>query len=198
MKPQRSRIAVLDDDADLCKLLRFILKKEYDVLMARNGAELRRLVHHQMTDIVLLDIGLPDEDGISIARQIRTTSAIPVVFLSGFSSEDMVVKGLNIGADDYVTKPFQAEVLLARIRSALRRGQVPLRRSAPQQIRLGEWTFDVAQQNLVSEDGRSVKLTEMETRILTVLASADNQTLSRDEILFFEQRFYCPSNSAQF
>jgi len=178
MNQQRYRIAVLDDDADLRKLLRVILGKAYEVLMACNGAELRRLVDSGAVDIVLLDIGLPDEDGISIARQIRTTSSVPIVFLSGYSSEDMIVKGLNIGGGDYVIKPFQAEVLLARIRNTLHHAK----EQAPLPIRAGDLTFDVTRQSLINQDGRSVKLTEMEAHIFSVLVLADNQTLSRDEI----------------
>jgi len=181
MNEKQARVAVLDDDADLCKLLRFLLEKEYAVVMASGGADLRRLVDAGAADIVVLDIGLPDEDGISIAQRIRTTSSIPLVFLSGYSSEEMIVKGLNIGGDDYVTKPFQPEVLLARVRNALRRAE-----QQPAQpllnIQLGEVTFEVREQRLTHADGRSVKLTEMESLVLSTLVHAENQTLSREEM----------------
>lgn len=182
MNRQRYRIAVLDDDADLRKLLRLILEREYAVLMAGNGVELRRLANSGAVDIVLLDIGLPDEDGISIARQIRATSSVPIVFLSGHSSEDMIVKGLNIGGGDYLTKPFQAEVLLARIRNSLRHAREQALPQALPQIRSGDLSFDATRQTLVNRDGRNVKLTEMEAQIFSVLALAGNQPLSRDEI----------------
>ncbi len=175
------RVAVLDDDADLCKLLRFLLEKEYEVIMASGGADLRRLVEEAAVDVIVLDIGLPDEDGISIAQKIRTTSSIPLVFLSGYSSEEMIVKGLNIGGDDYVTKPFQPEVLLARVRNALRRGE-----QQPAQplldIQFGDVTFEVRDQRLKNADGRSAKLTEMEALILSALVQAEKQTLSREEM----------------
>ena len=181
MSKKLPRVAVLDDDADLCKLLRFLLEKEYEVVMAGGGAQLRRLVDEGAVDVIVLDIGLPDEDGISIAQKIRSASSIPLVFLSGYSSEEMIVKGLNIGGDDYVTKPFQPEVLLARVRNALRRGE-----QQPAQprlnIQLGAVTFEVRDQRLTNADGRSVKLTEMEALILSTLAHAENQTLSREEM----------------
>ncbi|MCX7143328.1 MAG: response regulator transcription factor [Proteobacteria bacterium] len=181
MNEKQPRVAVLDDDADLCKLLRFLLEKEYEVVMADSGAHLRHLVDEGAVDVIVLDIGLPDDDGISIAQKIRTTSSIPLVFLSGYSSEEMIVKGLNIGGDDYVTKPLQPEVLLARVRNALRRAeQQPTQPMA--NITFGDVTFEVRDQRLTNADGRSVKLTEMEALILSALAHAENQTLSREEM----------------
>ena len=178
---KQPRVAVLDDDADLRKLLRFILRKDFEVVLATNGTELRRLVDEGTLDVIVLDIGLPDEDGISIAQKIRLTSAVPIIFLSGYSSEEMIVKGLNIGGDDYVTKPFQPEVLLVRVRNALRRAQ-----QHPAQpllnIQFGEVMFEVREQRLTHADGRGAKLTEMESLVLSALAQAENQTLSREEM----------------
>ena len=181
MDAKQPKVAVLDDDADLCNLLRLLLEKEYEVVMASGGAELRRMVDESAVDVIVLDIGLPDEDGISIAQKIRATSSIPLVFLSGYSSEEMIVKGLNIGGDDYVTKPFQPEVLLARVRNALRRAQ-----QQPAQpllnIQFGEVIFEVREQRLTHADGRGAKLTEMESLVLSSLAQAESQTLSREEM----------------
>jgi DNA-binding response OmpR family regulator len=129
----------------------------------------------------LLDIGLAQEDGILIAQKIRATSSIPIVFLSGYSSEEMIIRGLNVGADDYVTKPFQSGILLARVRSALRRGELhPLQ--AVHNLQLGDVTFEVSEQRLSNARGLSIKLTEMEALILALLANADAQTLSREEM----------------
>ena len=179
---KQPRVAVLDDDADLRKLLRFILRKDFEVVLATNGTELRRLVDEGTLDVIVLDIGLPDEDGISIAQKIRLTSAVPIIFLSGYSSEEMIVKGLNIGGDDYVTKPFQPEVLLARVRNALRRAVEQQPVQPVRWVQLGDVVFDVREQVLSGTDGRSVKLTDMEARILSALAAAENRTLSRDEM----------------
>ena len=182
MDKEKPCVAVLEDDAELCGLLRLLLEDEYDVVMARGGIELCHLVSSGAVDAVVLDIGLPEEDGISIARQIRSGSDIPLIFLSGHSSEQMIVEGLTLGADDYVTKPFQNAVLLARIRNALSRGK---RRHAepPQKIRFGDVAFAVGEQRLIGSDGCCVKLTEKESLILAALAQAENQTLSRGEIL---------------
>jgi DNA-binding response OmpR family regulator len=182
MSEIQPRVAVLDDDADLSRLLHHLLRTDYQVLMPRNAAQLYKLVDDDLVDVILLDIGLPDEDGISIAKRIRTTSSMPIVFLSGYSSEEMIIKGLNIGGDDYVTKPFQSEVLLARLRSALRHGKEHPHSVQHLNIQLGDVTFEVREQRLVKADGTSFKLTEMEALILAALAQADDQSLSREEM----------------
>lgn len=178
----QARVAVLEDDADLSKLLRHLLHKDYQVVMPSNGAQLCQLVDDGLVDMILLDIGLPDEDGITIAKRIRTTSSIPIVFLSGYSSNEMVVKGLNIGGDDYVTKPFQSEVLLARVRSALRRGKERPQVAPLCNIELGDVLFEVRDRRLVRAGGKMVRLTEMEALILSTLTQATHQTLSRQEM----------------
>ena len=181
MNEKQARVAVLDDDADMRKLLRFLLAREYEVVMPSNGAQLQSLVDQGAVDLILLDIGLPDEDGIVVAQKIRATSTIPIIFLSGYSSEEMILRGLNIGADDYVTKPFQSEILLARVRSALRRGELhPLQ--AVRNLQLGDVTFEVSEQRLSNARGLSIKLTEMEALILALLANAEAQTISREEM----------------
>ncbi len=181
MNEKQARIAVIDDDADLRKLLRFLLSREYEVVMPEDGAQLQLLVEQGAVDLILLDIGLPHEDGIVIAQKIRATSTIPLIFLSGYSSEEMILRGLNIGADDYVTKPFQSEILLARVRSALRRGELhPLQ--AVRNLQLGDVTFEVSEQRLSNARGLSIKLTEMEALILALLANAEAHTISREEM----------------
>ena len=182
MKENQFRIAALDDDAALVRLLRFLLEKEYQFLMPGNGTQLCRLVDENAVDAILLDIGLPDEDGISIAKRIRETSMVPIIFLSGNTSDEMIVKGLNIGGDDYVTKPFQSDVLLARVRSALRHGADHVSAQPLLNIKLGDVIFEVRDQRLVTLNGQLVKLTEMEALILSTLARADNQMLSREEM----------------
>lgn len=181
MKNEKPCVAVLDDDADLCRLLRVLLEDEYEVVMARDGTELCGLVDSGAVDAVVLDIGLPDEDGISIARKIRSGSGIPLIFLSGNSSEQMIVEGLTLGADDYVTKPFQNAVLLIRMRNTLSRGK--RLQAEPRRIQFGAVAFAVGEQRLIGADGCCVKLTEKESMILAALAVAEKQTLSRDEIL---------------
>lgn len=180
MEKEKPRLAVLEDNADQRKLLSLILEAEYDVVMAGDGAELRRLVGSGMVDIVLIDIGLPGENGISIARQIRSESSIPLIFVSGYSSEEIITEGLTVGADDYVTKPFHNAVLLARIRNVLGRGKH--RHGAPRRVQFGDVSFVVGERCLIGADGRCVKLTEMESMILDALVQSEKRTLSRDKI----------------
>jgi DNA-binding response OmpR family regulator len=181
MAARLPRLVALEDDPDCCKLIRACLKADYSTVFANNGAELLRLVEDGAVDVILLDVGLPDDDGFSIARQIRRTSDVPIVFLSGYASEDMVVKGLNIGGGDYVTKPFSREVLVARIRNALTRvGEQQV--VTPRRLQLGEVVFDVHKRDLVGANGCCLKLTEMESLILLVLAQAGSAPVSRNEL----------------
>lgn len=182
MNELQPRVAVLDDDVNLTKLLRLLLQRDYRVMVPVDGNQLCQWVQDGVLDGIVLDIGLPDESGISIAQRIRVTSSIPIVFLSGDDSDETIVRGLNIGADDYVTKPFKAQVLLARVRSALRRGMEHDAPAPLSTMQLGQVLFEVLDQRLVRADGHAVRLTEMETLILSTLALAGRQTLSREEM----------------
>lgn len=177
----KPRIAVFDDEADFTRLVKECLKGDFHVVLPDSQHELSRLVSAGEVDAVLLDIGLPDDDGISIAQGLRYLSDVPIVFLTGFSSEDMIVKGLNIGADDYVTKPFQAEVLLARIRNVLRR-RAERPAAGRRVISFGGVSFDVRQRVLQAAGGERVALTEKEALILLILAEAGNAVVSRNDL----------------
>ncbi len=181
MDTNKSRVAILEDDADYREFLRRLLECEYDVIVARDGEELRHLAGIGGVDVIVLDIGLAGENGLTIARQIRTESSIPLIFLSGYSSENMIVKGLTLGADDYVTKPCPSKVLVARIENALRR-KAMRQKASRLYLKVGAITFDEGRRVLIHADGRRSTLTEAESRILAALARAENQTLSRDAL----------------
>ena len=174
-------LVVLEDDPDCRNLLHHGLRGEYDVVFVNSGAELLARLDSDTVDLVVLDIRLPHEDGFSIARQIRRVSEVPVVFLSGLDAEDAVVKGLDIGGDDYVTKPFSTSVLAARIRNLLRREPKPPNPS-PRINEYGEYRLDPLGKLLVHPDGRTARLTEMEVRILDMLMQATGVPVSRDEL----------------
>lgn len=177
----KPRIAVFDDDPDFTRLVKESLKGDFHVVIPDSQHELSRLVSVGDVDAVLLDIGLPDDNGISIAQRLRYLSDVPIVFLTGFSSEDMIVRGLNIGADDYVTKPFQREVLLARIRNVLRRrAERPV--AGRRIITFGDVSFDVRQRVLQAADLQRIALTEKEAMILLILAEAGNAVVSRNDL----------------
>lgn len=181
MDTKKARVAILEDDADFREFLRRILEREYDVIVARDGLDLRRLADIGGMDVIVLDIGLAGENGLSIARQIRSESGVPLVFLSGYSSEDMIVKGLSLGADDYITKPCPSKVLVARIENALRRNG-PRRTASQSRLKIGVFVLDEGGRVLSHPDGRHSTLTEKETKILASLARAEGQALSRDEL----------------
>ncbi len=181
MTIDKHRVAILEDDADFRKFLRHLLKDDYDLVMARNGEELQRSVDASEVDVVLLDIGLPEEDGLSIALRIRSTSSVPLIFLSGHSSEEMIVTGLTLGADDYITKPCQSKVLKARIENALARGKKKPA-ATRQRIEFNGAVFEIGKEYLTSAEGRRVRLTEKESQILSLLGRATSLTQSRDAI----------------
>ena len=178
------RVAVLEDESLMRTLIRRVLEKDYTVVLAENGSDLCDLVQKNAIHVVVLDIGLPGEDGISIAKRIRATSSIPVIFLSGNTSEETIVAGLNVGADDYVTKPFQPAILLARVRNALRRGGGAGDDDAARggEVRVGNCVLDSVRRELRSDDARTCDLTETESLLLATLAHAAPKTVSREDL----------------
>ena len=113
-------IAVLEDDIAIRTMLQRILGRQYELAMVDNGAQLLQLLHHRHVSVILLDILLPGEDGIEIAKKVRTLSQVAVILISGISSSEIIATGLNVGADDYITKPFDPLVLRARVNNAIR------------------------------------------------------------------------------
>lgn len=181
MKTPLTRVAVLEDDPDCRKLLKYGLGDGHDVRFAQNGAELQVLIDSGEVDVVLLDVQLPREDGFSIARRIRRSSRVPIIFVSGLDEDDAVVKGLNIGGDDYVTKPFSLTVLAARIRNLSRREPEP-RTPAVAPLYLGELGLDLAGKLVAHADGRTAQLTDMEAQVLAMLIQAEGAPVSRDDL----------------
>ena len=178
------RVAILEDNAGMRTFVSRALEKEYTVVFASNGSDLRDLIWKGAVHVVVLDIGLPDEDGISIAKDIRTMSQIPIVFLSGNSSAEMIVKGLNIGGDDYLTKPVSSPVLLARVANALRRAasleQSP--EGVVKELRIGAASLDARRRVLKHPDRRFATLTDLECRLLAALAQRVEQVVSREDL----------------
>ncbi|MEX2641960.1 MAG: response regulator transcription factor [Acetobacterales bacterium] len=184
-----STILVVDDDPRICRLLsRYLTQEGYQVETAHNGGEMRSLFKSRMVDLVLLDLVLPGDDGLSLARWLRGESRIPIIFLSGKGETVDKVVGLEVGADDYITKPFEQIELLARIRSVLRRSQAARDGRQPEAsdaevIRFDGWNLDTAAHRLTAPDGEEVPLTNAQFRLLCALASAPRRVLSRDQLL---------------
>jgi len=181
-------IAVLDDEAEITTLLANYLQGQgFRVSQAHNGATLLRLMAADPPQLVLLDLGLPGEDGFSIARQLREHWQCGLVIVSGRGDSIDKVVGLEVGADDYVTKPFDLRELLARIRAVLRRtaGPAPTTATAGQRnrYRFAHWQLDLSARRLVDREGKEVALTAGEFAILSAFVQHPDRVLSRDFLL---------------
>jgi len=181
-QPSLSRILVADDDANIADLVRMYLTKAgYDVVVARDGDETQRLLREQPFALAVLDIMMPGPDGLQIIRNLRRRSEMPVIFLSARSSDIDKVSGLQLGADDYVTKPFNPTELVARVQSVLRRSKVATE-PAGELIDIGELRMDV--RNRTAEiKGQPVTLTPKEFDLLATFARFVNVTLDREKLL---------------
>lgn len=180
-----SRILVVDDEPRYLHLLRINLESEgYEVVTAANGEEALEIVSSQSVDLVLLDIMMPRLDGFSTCERIRQFSNIPVIMLSAKVEEKDRVAGLDTGADDYITKPFSATELLARVRAALRRSQVTNRAAAENSrfFEHGGLTIDFARTE-VSRSGKPIPLSATEYRLLVFLAQNIGKVLSTEQLL---------------
>lgn len=181
----KGKILIVDDDERLCRLVsRHLEHSGYDTSRAYNGEDM----HHQLQQVpyslVILDIMLPGEDGVTLARKIRDYSDIPIIFLSAKADIADKVKGLEIGADDYITKPFEQAELLARIQSVLRRSRpyTPRQRTKAR-ARFAGWQLNLVDQTLATPEGQQVDITSSEYNLLLALVSNPDAAITRDEIL---------------
>lgn len=182
----KARIIVCDDDIDLRETLaEFVSLQGYAVDMAQDGPALRRLVPRVKPDLVLLDLNMPGEDGLSLARWLRSDHHCAILMLTAMGSLPDRVVGLEMGADDYLAKPFELAELRARIRAILRRTMSPVIANGrpPQRIRIGKCVFDLAERKLFDDQGNAVALTAMEYDLLYVLVTHPRRALNRDQIL---------------
>ncbi len=176
------RILVADDDRNIAGLVRMYLAKAgYDVTVAADGDETMRLLKEQPFDLAVLDIMMPGQDGLQIVRSIRRRSELPVIFLSARSSDIDKVAGLQLGADDYVTKPFNPTELVARVQSVLRRTRAAVEPSG-EQIALGALRMDVRNRQAWSRE-EALQLTPKEFDLLATFARFANITLDREKLL---------------
>lgn len=187
MHNPEKKIFVVDDDPRLCRLVRHYLGSEgYIVHSAINSTELQRLMAMEVPDLVILDIVLPGEDGLSIARSLRAQSNVPIIMLTGKSTPVDKVVGLELGADDYITKPFDERELLARVRSIFRRvAQIPAHTPVQDHAvaHFAGWRLDPVRHELTSPDATKVYLTTHEWDLLYVFVTHQGRALTRDEIV---------------
>lgn len=182
-------ILVVDDDERLCNLLRRYLSGEgYQVNTALNGEQMRRQIEKEMPDLVILDLILPDADGLLLAQELRVHPQLGIIILTGKGDTVDRIVGLEVGADDYISKPFNNRELLARIHSVLRR----LRIGTGNHANLGMdnkhalfsgWSMDLAAHELLSPAGDNVYLTSKEFKLLLLFITSSRRVLSRAQIL---------------
>jgi two-component system OmpR family response regulator len=179
-------ILVVDDHREIRELLaKYFAKNGLRVSVASGGTEMRQLTRTAAVDLVVLDIMMPGEDGLSLCRQLRQTSDVPVVLLTAVSEETDRIVGLELGADDYVTKPFNPRELLARVRAILRRASAPKLAADPEhrRFRFDRWVLDVPRRALLDEAGDETALGTAEFRLLLALVTRPGMVLSRDQLL---------------
>jgi two-component system OmpR family response regulator len=184
----RSHILVVDDDMQIRDLLReYLAENGLRVTTAANGREMTQILAEETIDLVILDLRLADEDGMALARTLRERLSLPVIMLTGVRDEADRVMGLELGADDYVTKPFSPRELLARIRTVLRRTKSPPSEGAQRReiraYRFGEFELNLRTRRLKRQDGRAINLTNGELNLLAALLAAPERILTRDQLL---------------
>ncbi len=184
----KARILLVDDDPHLREMLGYALRREgYELSEAGDGAEALRSFAQQPADLVVLDIMMPELDGLEVCRQLRRSSRVPIVFLSSKAEELDRVLGLELGGDDYVTKPFSPRELVSRVRAVLRRSQAPPLPPAEDQavsevMSMGPLRLD-SQAHRCTVNGVDLGLTLTEFRMLQALLSAPGRAYSRDELV---------------
>ncbi|MDG9672760.1 response regulator [Micromonospora sp. DH14] len=177
-----TRILVVDDEPQILRALRINLRaRRYDVDVAATGAAALRAAASHPPDLVVLDLGLPDIDGVEVIRGLRGWTTVPIIVLSGRAGSEDKVAALDAGADDYVTKPFGVEELLARIRAVTRRLGAPS--EAVPALRIGQHTVDLADHSVRRDDGTEVKLTPTQWSVLEKLLRHPGKLVSQRQLL---------------
>jgi two-component system OmpR family response regulator len=184
-------LLIVEDETSIREpLARYLETSGYRVKEARNAAEARSMLAAHTFDLVIADIMMPGEDGLSLCRHVRESSTTPVILLTARSEEVDRILGLEIGADDYVVKPFSPRELLARIKAVMRRAQsLPPRQAPPETARFsfGGWILKTGERELVDADGMVVPLSSGEFSLLLALVERPRVVLSRDQLLDLTQ-----------
>jgi two-component system OmpR family response regulator len=189
-------ILVVDDDLDVLDTVEcFLSDAGYRVTKAEDGQQALSKFANQQFDLVIVDLKLPGSDGLTVIRGLRKVSEVGIVILSGLGETTDRIIGLEVGADDYLAKPFELRELLARVRSVLRRTEAkttPLS-SESQFYIFGGWKMDITSRKLISPEGQVVDLTSGEFNLLQALVQHPNRVLSRDQLLDYIYHNYTPA-----
>lgn len=187
-------VLVVDDDREIRSLLGDYLETNgYRAVLAADGVEMKQVLDRQHVDLMVLDLNLPGEDGLTLCRRVRAGSDLPVIMLTARDQPLDRILGLEMGADDYLPKPFEPRELLARIRSVLRRTQGLNNRNDPasnqshQRLLFNGWALDLVARHLLNPQGVVVMLSGAEFRLLRVFLERPNRVLNRDQLLNLTQ-----------
>lgn len=182
-----THVVVVDDHHDIRDLVREYLEQQgYKVSVAESGVALRHILERTTVDLIILDVMMPGEDGISLCKEIRISSNTPIIFLTAMADDADRIIGLELGADDYLVKPFNPRELLARIRAVLRRATsaAPARTTLDRRVvRIDHWKLDLGRQEIVGDDGVGIPLSTAEFRLLKVFIERPGLILSREQLL---------------
>jgi two-component system OmpR family response regulator len=192
-------LLIVDDDEDIRTLLTaFFERHAYSVSVACDGVEMFASLERELTDLVILDLMLQGEDGIALCKRLRAQARTPVIMLTAMTDQTERVVGLEVGADDYVTKPFDQRELLARVRAVLRRAadpqQAPLATKSRPSLYFGKWRLDVARRELLSDSDTLIFLTSGEFDLLLTFAEHPQHVLTRDQLLDSRGLSYAPND----
>jgi two-component system phosphate regulon response regulator OmpR len=182
-----AHLLVVDDDPRIrAMLVRYFQTNGYQVSIAENATQVRQKLSPDI-DLILLDLGLPDEDGLTLAREIRTLSRMAIIIISGRTDDVDRIVGLEIGADDYVSKPFNLREVLARVKSVLRRTQMTAMPADTSQaetlLRFDDWILKSDRRELISPSGENIQLTTGEFELLSVFVNNPGRVLTRDFLM---------------
>ena len=182
----RPHLLIVDDDREIRSLLsQYLEKNDFRTTAVADGREMRRVLDRSPVDLIVLDLMLPGEDGLTLCRELRTHSQLPVIMLTARGEDVDRIVGLEIGADDYLAKPFNPRELLVRIRAVLRRSANAPRDPNPELVRgfsFAGWRLDTTRRTLTDAGGREMQLSGAEYRLLAVLLAAGNRVLSRTQL----------------
>jgi len=178
------RILVVDDDAPSVKMSSFLLREEgYEVTSTDNGLAALQLVEREAPDLVILDVMMPGLDGFEVCRRIRQKADVPIIFLSARGETADKVTGLELGADDYLAKPFEPSELLARVKAVMRRSEIFALEDTQSQLTVGDITLDPVSNRAIFADERTVDLTPIEFRLLHCLMRNAGRILGHDLLM---------------
>jgi two-component system phosphate regulon response regulator OmpR len=178
----KPHVLVVDDDDRIRSLLsRYLRDNGFIVATARHGLDAQEVLKCAYFDILVIDVMMPEQNGLDCTKALRQSSDIPVILLTALGEVDNRIEGLEVGADDYLTKPFEPKELVLRLKAILKRRGSLVSRSI-NNIQIGKWNFSIENENLTSDDGEEIRLTNVEVKLLEALSRHAGKILSREEL----------------